>query len=148
MGIRVKPWLLLTGTPGTGKTTLLRAVLSTAGCFNLGYETKKFTASDLPVLFTRNYELTVSRIFNGDWCQLLMLDDIGTEPATFKEYGYEYAPFAKIVEERYNRRLPMVLTSNLEPSDFLGIYGYRTYDRMTELMQTITFKGESFRQTK
>ena len=141
-----KPWLFLSGTPGTGKTTMLLAMWKTLRCFALGMEMKKFVASDLPVLFTDNYELTVSRLMQGNWCRILMLDDIGTEPATFKEYGREYAPFAKIVEERYNRRLPMVMTSNLEPSDIFSRYGYRTYDRFSELTKTITFSGQSYRQ--
>ena len=145
-GITKRPWLLLTGNPGTGKTTILRAIASTLGCFRLNHECKKFVASDLPVLFTHNYELLVSRVFQGNWCSLLLLDDIGTEPATFKDYGREYAPFAKVVEERYNRRLPMIVTSNLEPCDFLDRYGFRTYDRITELATVVTFSGESYRQ--
>ena len=141
-----KQWLFLSGTPGTGKTTLLNAMYKTLGCFCRGMETKKFVASDMPVLFTHNYELTVSRLLQGNWCRYLLLDDIGTEPATFKDYGREYAPFAKIVEARYTRRLPMVMTSNLEPSDIFDRYGYRTYDRFTELTKVITFSGQSFRQ--
>ena len=98
------------------------------------------------MLFTRNYELTVSRIFKGDWCQLLMLDDIGTEPATFKEYGYEYAPFAKIVEERYNRRLPMVVSTNLSGEEIRTIYGERTIDRIKEMSVGIRYEGKSYRK--
>jgi DNA replication protein DnaC len=141
-----KPWLYMSGTPGTGKTTMLTAIRKTLACFARGMETKKFVASDLPVLFTDNYELTVSRLLQGNWCRHLLLDDIGTEPATFKEYGREYAPFAKIVEARYSRRLPMVMTSNLDPSDIFSRYGYRTYDRFSELTKTITFSGQSYRQ--
>jgi len=142
-----KPWLFLSGTPGTGKTTMLNAIYKTLGCFSRGMETKKFVASDMPVLFTHNYELTVSRLLQGNWCRYLLLDDIGTEPATFKDYGREYAPFAKIVEARYTLRLPMVMTSNLEPSDIFDRYGYRTYDRFSELSKVVTFSGQSFRQT-
>jgi DNA replication protein DnaC len=141
-----KPWLFLSGTPGTGKTTMLTAIYKTLGCFARGMETKKFVASDMPVLFTDNYELTVSRLLQGNWCRYLLLDDIGTEPATFKDYGREYAPFAKIVEARYTRRLPMVMTSNLEPSDIFERYGYRTYDRFSELSKVVTFSGQSYRQ--
>ena len=138
-----RPWLLLTGNPGTGKSTMLRAIMWIFRV--IGGEFKKFPASDLPAIFLDNYELAVSQIVGGSWCRYLLLDDVGTEPVAVKTFGNETYPFVRVVEARYDRKLPMIITSNLAPGDFLERYGIRTHDRMREMCQVVGYSGESFR---
>lgn len=142
-GEKTTPWLLLTGNPGTGKSTMLRAVMMIFRV--IGAEFKKFPASDLPTIFLDNYELSVAQIMGGSWCRYLLLDDVGTEPVAVKSFGNEVYPFVRVVEARYDRRLPLIITSNLAPGDFLDRYGIRTHDRMRELCTVVGFTGESFR---
>lgn len=135
--------MLLTGTPGTGKTTLLRAIMDAFRWW--GVEFKKFPASDLPALFLDNVEITHDQLLCGHWCRFLLLDDVGTEPVDVKSFGNAVQPFVRIVEARYDRRLPLIVTSNLAPADFLNTYGARTFDRMRELCEIVTFDGPSLR---
>lgn len=140
------PWLLLTGNPGTGKSTMLRAIMWFLR--HQFMEFKKFPASDLPTIFLDNAELAVSQIMGGNWCRYLLLDDVGTEPIVVKSFGNEVSPFVRVVEARYDRRLPLIITSNLAPGDFLERYGIRTHDRMRELCTVVGFTGQSFRKPR
>lgn len=143
------PWLLLTGGTGTGKTTLMRGIAE--GLRRLEAQFKRFLASDLPTLFLDNTELCHDQILCGSWCRYLLLDDVGTEPVEIKSFGNSLLPFVRVVEARYDRHLPLIITSNLGPRDFLDRYGMRTYDRMRECCEVVSFEGQSYRannQTK
>ena len=139
-----KPWLFLSGNVGTGKTTLMKALRRTLN--DLLIPCKMFRASDFPTLFLDNAELTERQILGGEWCRVLLLDDIGVEQYEYKEYGNVIRPFVKIVEERYNRRLPMVVSTNLSGEEIRTIYGERTIDRIKEMSVGIRYEGKSYRK--
>lgn len=139
-----KPWLSLAGNPGTGKSTALVAIIKTLR--DCGVTAKRFNSSDFPVMFLENEELTERQIMRGDWCRVLLLDDVGVEPTEIKEYGNTIQPFVKIVEERYNRCLPMVISTNLDGNAMLARYGVRTADRMREMAVSIKYDGASYRK--
>ena len=139
-----KRWLFLTGNVGTGKTTLLRAIRSTLNEYEVS--SRLFAASSFPVLFLNNMEETERQVFRGQWCRVLLLDDIGVEQVELKEYGNIIQPFIKIIEERYNRMLPMVVSSNLSGNDILDRYGLRTIDRIKEMSDVIKYNYKSFRK--
>ena len=138
-----KPWLVLSGTPGTGKSTAMAAIRNTLREYCVS--AKQFNSSDFPVLFLENVELTERQILGGDWCRVLLLDDVGVEQTEIKEYGNIIQPFVKIVEERYNRCLPLVLSTNLNGNEFMQRYGLRTADRLREMAMTIKYEGKSYR---
>lgn len=139
-----KPWLFLSGNVGTGKTTLMRSILKTLQSY--GVAAKMFRASDFPVLFLNNIEQTERQLLRGDWCEVLLLDDVGVDQFEYKEYGNAIRPFVKIIEERYNRRLPLVVSTNLTGEEIRATYGERTIDRIKEMAVGIKYKGESFRK--
>ncbi len=136
--------VILQGNVGTGKTTLMKALRRTLN--DLLIPCKMFRASDFPTLFLDNAELTERQILGGEWCRVLMLDDIGVEQYEYKEYGNVIRPFVKIVEERYNRRLPMVVSTNLSGEEIRTIYGERTIDRIKEMSVGIRYEGKSYRK--
>lgn len=139
-----RPGLILSGGVGTGKTTMLytmRRVVS-----DCGYTGKMFLASYMRTLFVDNVEQTRYQILQGSWCRYLYLDDIGTDPRVIRDYGNEIRPFVRIVEERYNRGLPIVISTNLNVNDFEAEYDLRTADRLREMCDVITYNGESYRK--
>lgn len=138
-----RPWLVLTGIPGTGKSTALRAIRDTFREY--GVTAKMFNSSDFQVLFLDNEELTERQILGGDWCLVLLLDDVGVEATEIKDFGNVIQPFVKIVEERYNRFLPLVISTNLDGNAIKDRYGIRTIDRFREMSVAVAFGGESFR---
>ena len=139
-----KPWLFLSGNVGTGKTTLMKAIARTLTDYT--YTARMFKASDFPALFLNNVEQTELQLMQGNWCRVLLLDDIGVEPTEIKEYGNVIRPFVKIVEERYNRQLPLVVSTNLSGQEMRDTYGERTIDRIKEMATAIKYQGKSFRK--
>jgi len=139
-----KPWLFLSGNVGTGKSTLMWAIMQTLRYHDVSCS--MFRASDFPVLFFENIEQTERQIMQGHWCHVLLLDDIGVDSVEYKEYGNIIRPFVKIIEERYNRQLPLVVSTNLSGEEIRTTYGERTIDRIKELAVGIKYKGESFRK--
>ena len=139
-----KPWLFLSGNVGTGKTTLMRSILQVL--LICGVSAKMFRASDFPVLFLNNIEQTERQILRGEWCEVLLLDDVGVDQFEYKEYGNAIRPFVKVIEERYNRQLPLVVSTNLTGEEIRATYGERTIDRIKEMAVGIKYKGESFRK--
>lgn len=139
-----KSWFILSGNVGTGKTTLMTAIRRTLDHYFI--PCKMFRASDFPVLFLNNTELAERQLLRGDWCKVLLLDDIGVEQTEIKEYGNIIQPFVKIVEERYNRRLPLIVSTNLSSDEIGAQYGQRTIDRIREMAVGIKYENESYRK--
>lgn len=139
-----KPWLFLSGNVGTGKTTLMWGILQTLRYY--GVTCKMFRASDFHALFLNNIEQTDRQLLRGDWCEVLLLDDVGVDQFEYKEYGNAIRPFVKVIEERYNRQLPMVVSTNLSGEEIRDTYGERTIDRIKEMAVGIKYEGESFRK--
>ena len=139
-----KSWLFLSGNVGTGKTTLLTAIRRTIDHYYI--PCRMFRASDFPVLFLNNVEQTERQIMRGDWCRVLLLDDIGVEQTEIKEYGNTIQPFVKIVEERYNRSLPLIVSTNLSGAEMAERYGKRTIDRISEMSVGIKYEQQSYRK--
>ena len=140
---RAKPSLILSGRPGTGKTTLLKALSDTLEQFHVAR--KMYVATDLQTAMIETPETFRDTVLHGSWADYLLLDDIGEEPVTVKDYGRDLPLFTKIVAERYERMLPIILTTNLSFSDISTTYGVRTFDRLHEVADELTFNGVSYR---
>ncbi len=139
------PWcLLLTGTPGTGKTTLIqaiRAALRASGarsipdCFT-ALQVAEFDETDR---FRYN---AICRDFS-----FVAIDDIGTESARLNHYGTERQPIRTALEERYSRRLRTILTTNLGPREIRARYGDRIEDRINDAA-IVPYSGASYRGSR
>lgn len=142
--------LLLLGRTGTGKTHAAYAalrLLAEAGLPNLSW----LAVSEADLLREARQsdgvgDRAVSRYAAAP---ILLIDDLGTAKRT--EFTVE--TLRAIVDHRYNNRLPLIITTNLElqatedsPLDILGAVGARTASRLAEMAPApIHFAGQDRR---
>ena len=148
-----KIWLVMQGWVGNGKTTMLRAIfelikqlqdvndhqyahLAPFSCYYI-------TAQEMVELFKEDKSAYIGRRN----CQLLLIDDVGKEPAEFLDYGNVYKVFEDMMQYRYNNRLGTIITSNLSRDNFAEVYGARNFDRMLECTKWVAFAKGSFRDS-
>ncbi|MCM1367583.1 MAG: ATP-binding protein [Roseburia sp.] len=141
-----KPFLILAGQSGTGKTVLAAAVATalmergaatvTVGAFDflrraLDYHTQ-FSIEDYTDRFTPMLD-----------CDALVIDDLGTE-TMLKNVTREY--LYAVVNERWQHRKITVITTNLTPDALLARYGEsiasRLFDKNTSACFYISAKNE------
>jgi DNA replication protein DnaC len=72
---------------------------------------------------------------------LLIIDDLGAE---YKQNWITNKVDA-IITARYNRMLPMIVTTNLKPDELLGRYQERVYDRLKGASLVMKYEGDSLR---
>lgn len=150
-GINKKPWLLLQGDTGTGKTTIALAVAQFIN--NHKTDSSVFggvafqSAKALARACVSGEELSNGATFEecSQRFKYLVIDDVGTENAEILSYGNAERPIAQILEERYNRRQCTIISTNLNDEDMMKRYGKRVISRMAELVYRVEFKNEDFR---
>lgn len=135
--------LLLKGSVGAMKTTLAVAVLQEH--IDSGGSGLFITMSSLlDSIFT----LKARKL--DEWAKfeqrlretpLLVLDDLGAE---YTE-GWVLTKVDSIIAERYNRCLPVVVTTNLSVSQLHGLYAERVIDRLRSTLKVVNFIGQSLR---
>jgi len=109
--MKAKGWLVLSGTYGCGKTHLAAAIANQV--VRAGIRTLFLTVPDLLDWLRYSYsseettyEQRFEEIRNVD---LLVLDDLGTQNTT----AWAAEKLFQIIDYRYLRRLPLVVTTNL-----------------------------------
>lgn len=131
--------LMFLGAVGTGKTHLASGIVyECGGLYRLApaiieeiRRAKSFTAKESEADILSGY---------GN-ARLLVIDEIGRGVVAAEEQYMLY----QIINERYNRRKPMVLISNQNKKDFLNYVGIAAADRLTESAQVVEFTGKSYR---
>ncbi|MFA5053671.1 MAG: ATP-binding protein [Parcubacteria group bacterium] len=106
-------WLILQGGVGTGKTHLAFAIAGAV--LAQGHSVYAHTTPDLLDELRKGYNDDSYDARMDDLCNvgLLVLDDLGTERST------EWAAQAlfQVINHRYSKRLPLVVTTNLKLED-------------------------------
>ena len=141
--------LMFCGLCGNGKTTWAKALqLLTSGLNlknpinNLYYVFHLWNAKDLAMRSKGNY---------NDWrnvmrYQLMIVDDLGTEPREVMEFGNVYTPLIDLITTRYEEQLYTIFTTNLTPAQLEEKYGKRIVDRLNEMVEKVIFENESYRR--
>lgn len=142
-----KPWLLLTGKYGTGKSHLAAAILNKAleyywtRCYFRSWTAHlaRMRATFGPHAQGKEQTVTVERDLTGS--RLLVLDDLDKANAT----EWTRDTLFTALDHRYVLALPTVITCNCEPEDLQEWTGPAMLDRMTEMCEVIRFDGPSYR---
>ena len=141
--------LMFCGLCGNGKTTWAKALQLLASGLNLKnpinnlyYVFPLWNAKDLATRSKGNY---------SDWrnvmrYQLMIVDDLGTEPREVMEFGNVYTPLIDLITTRYEEQLYTIFTTNLTPAQLEEKYGKRIVDRLNEMVEKVVFENESYRR--
>ena len=149
---KAKPGMLLCGTCGNGKTTLAesaREVINTL----LNPESSPNVIPHVPQMIRIN-ALKITQAYTeqkGEYerwkvCPMLMIDDLGVEPAEIRVYGNVVSPLVEMLYERYDRKLMTVITSNLTKKAIGEVYGPRIVERVIEMCNIMAFTHKSYRK--
>ena len=139
------PSLTLIGGTGLGKTHLSTAIAKTV--IDRGFDVVYVSAIDLFAEFdddrfrSRTTETDIDRYFD---CDLLILDDLGTEIQTKLTVSNLY----RIMNERINRLLPTIISTNLDPIKLKETYGDRIASRLSGEFRPLIFSGTDVRMLK
>lgn len=130
-----KPSLLLYGSYGSGKTTMMSAIGYTLDALGFGYistTAKAITKSDDLVIYRKSL--------------VLLIDEFGREQVVRKDYGNESEPLIDVLLYRYERGLPTVLATNLLDDELADKYGAYFHDRLSGGYERIYYDEKSFRR--
>ena len=142
--------LFLIGAPGNGKTTLMRGIarlIEHITEVELGYSRriapKYCTARDVNRISTNDgraaeYEELIRT-------PILCLDELGQEATEVLRYGNVETPVIDLLLTRYDKQRMTIVATNLAQDDLIAKYNERTYDRLKEMMEVITFRQDSYR---
>lgn len=143
------PGIMFCGLCGNGKTTLARAMQWLVGFLTereLGCSRRKnirmVTAKQICRLCANDTK-AYDALFGEE---MLIIDELGEEPADLMLYGMIHTPMTDLLLERYARRRFTVITTNLKNSAIKEKYGERVYDRFREMLTIVGFNNPSYRQ--
>ena len=139
--------LLLYGNVGSGKTTIMDAISNLFSCkgiqhkgVNIGF--KRLESVELYQMYKFKY----TEFEEIKKCPLLAIDDFGIEPVYINVYGTDISPISELLYHRYQNRLTTIITTNLAVEDIRKRYGDRIADRFNEMMHSVLFANQSYRQ--
>ena len=141
--------VVLCGSFGNGKTTMLYAVRDAIHhFFNQGIISKHDFRSTIYLLGVKDV-ITRAQDDIGyrelKTIDILMIDDMGTEPKEIMYYGSILTPITDILEARYNLMKYTFVTTNLSPKEVSEKYGPRLADRFREMFHIIGYDHPSYR---
>lgn len=137
--------LILAGGYGTMKTTMAVAVLRKwldTGHYGLL----------VPMCSMMDNLYTMRSLNREEWARyeyqlrstpLLVLDDMGSENT---DQSWVLAKVDSIITERYNKMLPVIVTTNLSKDELTSTYSLRIIDRLKNTSRYIAFNADSQRR--
>lgn len=138
MGYSFGKGLLIQGTAGLGKTETICAL---AG--NPLWPVKIHSILDIADAVQATGEC------NLNTKQMLLIDDVGTEPELINHYGTKINWFKDFIETYYlhNRTFSgLIITTNLSAEEMERRYGYRVRSRIREMFNVLAVTGKDMRK--
>lgn len=140
--------LFFYGTVGTGKTFLTNCIAKE--CIEQGCSVIYFSAANLFDLLSRNaynfknQEEMSSLCGNLYSCDLLVIDDLGTETAS----AFTLSHFFTCLNERLLRKKSIIISTNLSLEDCRNRYQDRIFSRITSNFEFCKLTGPDIRISK
>ena len=139
--------ILFVGGTGLGKTHLSTAIAKEV--IEKGYYVIYETASNIFADFENdrfrdryNGEEPVSTKYME--CDLLIIDDLGTEVVT----NFTVSCLYNLINTRLNKKLPIILSTNLNSQEIRKLYNDRITSRLFGDFEIKAFKGNDIRKIK
>lgn len=143
--------LLILGPTGVGKTHLAFGAIRDLAARGVAVKWLALTAPDLYARLRPRDGVDGEGEFQAiASAELLLLDDLGAAKASEWTEEVNY----RLVNHRYDRALPMLLTSNLPAvakdgkPDLRTVLGERVMSRLTEMCQYVTLRGPDRRRSE
>lgn len=141
--VRTGPSLLLLGGTGSGKTFQAYGAIRAIAASGAQCGWQVLTAADCYARLRSRHgvdsETEFERIADS---RLLVVDDLGTARSTEWTEEINY----RLVNHRYEHRLPTLITSNLLPRDLASTLGDRVASRLAEMTQRVVLTGNDRRR--
>lgn len=142
-------WLLLHGATGTGKTHLAEALINHVCMFYVGsgegglryYRLNKLMRA-VRDSFKGEGDSEKYMLEKAEGRQLLILDEISEK----KIGDWERAFLEDLLDYRYEKRLPTVFATNLDPVAFFEMFGDRIESRFAHIGKMISFDWGDYRK--
>jgi len=133
-------FLLLRGTTGTGKGHLA------SGCMKAQGNGLFITHADMLSDLRASYTLHTTQSLIDTWreAEIFVLDEFGLSPGGNDEESMLY----QVLADRYDKRRPTIITTNLDGEQFRKAIGYRLIDRLGEDCTVVVCAWESHRKAK
>lgn len=143
--------LMLSGTPGNGKSTMARSIRSLIDIIAPSPQsfsnprTRSVSALELADIVK---EEDFDRMGALKRVECLFIDDVGCEAASVKVWGNEISPLVDLLYYRYDALRFTVITSNLERGQIYDRYGARIEDRFMEMFSWLDYNAPSYRRIR
>lgn len=119
--------LLLCGRPGTGKNHLATAI--SKRLLADGYSVLRVKAAQyLDAYWAKSFDEREAWLQRMALVDLLMIDEIGRSSNAKSAQD----AFFRIIDARYEAKLPTLIATNLNREELIEVLGEATYDRMTQ----------------
>lgn len=137
--------LIFQGGTGLGKTHLSLAIAANVIGKNYGVvygSTQNFASTIERERFINDLETETVQMLNS--CDLLILDDLGTEFPS----PYVTSCIYNIIDTRIMRKLPTIISTNLQGEEIKQKYGERLVSRLYGNYNKMSFAGKDIRLVK
>lgn len=136
--------LLLAGDVGRGKTYAAAAVVN--ALIEKGHRCRMTSFGRIEDDLRDKQTNTTAYRGRLNHCKLLVLDDLSTERSTSYMDEFVY----KIINDRYNSRLPLILTTNISLEEIKNpktIANRRIFSRILEMCHPVSVEGHDIRRS-
>ena len=143
--------VMMCGTCGNGKTTLLYALQSALNYLNqMGHFTflSEYFQVGMEIVDAKDIVIMakdLKAIRNLRSRSMLAIDDLGKEAAEVLDFGNALSPVIDLLEYRYQHQLFTAITTNLTNEEITKKYGKRIADRFNEMLEVIIFQDITYR---